>query len=102
MAQDSSSHSSPDTSPPAADPRANKARPLRTAAVVIYATLCLLAIAIPQSLVNRVRDINNSAIEEALLPAAEALQQASERAGLTVPYQHARALFLAFAGKEEN
>jgi hypothetical protein len=102
MAQDASSHSSPDASPPAADPRANKTGPLRTAAVVVYATLCLLAIAMPQSLVNRVRDINISVLEEALLPAAEALQQASERAGLTVPYQRARDLFLAFAGKEEN
>jgi hypothetical protein len=96
-----------DTSPPAALPPAatrpgRKARPLRTAAAVIYATLGLLAVAIPQSLVNRVRDINSGAIEEALLPAAEALQQASQRAGLTVPYQRARALFLAVAGKEEN
>ncbi len=92
----------PDRSQPAANPPDEKARPLRTAAVVIYATLGLLAIAIPQSLVNRVRDIDNTAIEEALLPAAEALQKASERVGMTVPYQRARALFLAFAGKEEN
>jgi len=91
-----------DSSPPAVNPPGEKARPLGTATVVIYATLCLLAIAIPQSLVNRVRDINSSALEEALLPAAEALQMASQRAGVTVPYQRARALFLAFAGKEEN
>jgi hypothetical protein len=82
---------------------ARKARPpLRTAAAVIYGTLGLIAIAVPQSLTNRVRDINSTAIEEALLPAAEALQTASERAGLTVPYQRARALFLAVAGKDEN
>jgi hypothetical protein len=90
------------TAPEAANPPGGNVRPLRTAAAVIYVTLCLLAIAIPQSLVNRVRDIDSTAVEEALLPAAEALQKSSQRAGLTVPYRRARALFLALAGKEEN
>jgi hypothetical protein len=94
--------SSPSSSPRAASQAGGNARPILTAAVIIYATLGLLAATIPQSLVNRVRDINNSAVEEALLPAAEALQDASQRAGLTVAYRRARALFLAFAGKEEN
>jgi hypothetical protein len=91
-----------DSLPPAGSSAAANARPLRTAAAVIYATLALLAIAIPQSLVNRVRDISSTAVEETLLPAAETLQAVSERAGLTIPFRRARALFLAFAGKEEN
>jgi hypothetical protein len=103
MAQESlPDNSSPSTLPPTARPRGQRTRPFLTAAAVIYTTLGLLAVTIPQSLVNRVRDINNSAIEEALLPVAEALQSASQRAGLAAPYQRARALFLAFAGKEEN
>jgi hypothetical protein len=94
--------SSPGSSQPTASPPARNARPLVAAATIIYATLGLLAVTIPQSLVNRVRDINDTAIEEALLPAAEALQNASQRARLTIAYQRARAVFLAFAGKEEN
>jgi hypothetical protein len=93
---------SSDSPPPAAGSPSGKASPLHTAATVVYATLILLAIAIPQSLVHRVQDINSNALEGALLPAAEALQNAAERTGLTVPYQRARALFLAFAGKEDN
>ena len=77
-------------------------RPLRTAAIVIYATLALLAIAIPQSPANWLRDMKSSAVQETLLRGAEALEDAARRTGIDVPYRRARALFLAFAGKEEN
>jgi len=77
-------------------------RPLRTAAIVIYATLVLLVIAIPQSLANWLRDMKSSAVQEILLRGAEGLEDASRRTGIDAPYRRARALFLAFAGKEEN
>ena len=48
------------------------------------------------------RTVDITALEEMLLPAAEALQNAAGRFGLTVPYQRARALFLTSSGKEEN
>jgi hypothetical protein len=92
----------PEEPPEAVAPSRASARPLRTAAVVIYATLALLAIAVPQSPANWLRDMKSSAIQETLLRGAEALEAASRRAGIDLPYRRARALFLAFAGKEEN
>ena len=88
----------PDSPPPATiEPRA---RPLRAAALVIYLTLGLLAVAIPQSLVNWLRDMQGNLAIETLLDGAERLQQASERIGIAVPYLRARAAFLAWTGKE--
>jgi hypothetical protein len=84
----------------AANERPPAAHPLGTAALVIYLTLALLAIAIPQSLVNWLRDIPGGPVTETLLGGAEMLQQASERAGIAIPYQRARAAFLAWSGKE--
>jgi hypothetical protein len=74
--------------------------PLRTVALVIYVTLALLAVAIPQSLVNRMRDMNPGAVENALLEGAQVLQRATGATGIAVPYRRARALFLASTGKE--
>jgi hypothetical protein len=76
--------------------------PLRTAAIVIYATLALLVAAIPQSLTNWLRDMKSSELQERLLPGAEWLQSLSERAGLTTPYRRGRELFLALKGGEDN
>jgi hypothetical protein len=75
---------------------------LRTAAIVIYAVLVLLVITIPQGPVNWLHDMNSNPMQEVLLRGAEFLQEASQQTGLAVPYQRARSLFFALAGKEEN
>jgi hypothetical protein len=74
-------------------------RRLRAAAVVIYATLLLLAIAIPQSVVNRLGDFYGYPVQETALRGATALQTFAQRTGVAAPYVRARALFLAWSGK---
>jgi hypothetical protein len=76
--------------------------PLRNAAIVIYATLALLAVTIPQSLVNWLRDMNGNAFEETLIRGAEGLQNASERTGLATAYKRARDLFIAVSGADAD
>ncbi len=75
---------------------------VRTAGVVIYATFLLLVLAIPQSLVNRLNDLDESAVQKILLQGASAVQAASRAARLEVPYRRARSAFLALTGKEDE
>jgi len=75
---------------------------LRTVAIVIYATLALLAVTIPQSLVNWLGDMNGNAVQETLLRGAEMLQSASERAGIATGYLQARDLFIVASGATDN
>jgi hypothetical protein len=76
--------------------------PVRTAAIVIYATLALLILTIPQSLPNWLRDMEESPIQQVLLHAASGVQVAAEAVGLEVPYRRARAAFHAWTGKEDD
>ena len=85
---------------PAAAP--DGAHPIRTAAIVIYATFVLLMLTIPQSLPNWLRDMNENPVQQALLPAASAVQAVSHAARLDVPYTRARAAFYAITGKEDE
>ncbi len=78
------------------------ARPVRTAAVIIYATLGLLVLTIPQSLPNWLRDREENPVQQVLLTAASGVQAAAQAVGLDVPYRRARAAFHAWAGKEED
>jgi hypothetical protein len=78
------------------------ARRLRAAALVIYVTLVLLAITIPQSVVNWLRDMNGNPVQETALRVAEPLQKLSQQTGIAVPYTRARAFFLALVGKESD
>ncbi len=75
---------------------------VRTAGVIIYATFLLLILAIPQSLVNRLNDLNESAVQKILLRGASAVQAGSHAAGLDLPYLRARSVFLALTGKEDE
>jgi hypothetical protein len=77
------------------------ARRLRATAVVIYVTLFLLALAIPQSVVNWLGDMNGNPVQETAMHAAEALQNVSQRTGVAVPYTRARTFFLTLVGKNE-
>ena len=82
--------------------RQGAAPTVRTAAVVVYATLALLIVTIPQSLPNWLRDMEENPAQQVLLRAAEAVQAASQAARLDVPYRQARAAFRAWAGKEDD
>jgi hypothetical protein len=86
--------------PEFATPRSSAS--LRNAAIVIYATLALLAVTIPQSLVNWLGDMNGNAVEETLLRGAEGLQNVSERTGLATVYRRARDLFIAVSGADAD
>ena len=78
------------------------ANPLRTAAIVIYATLALLAVTIPQSIENWLADMNGNPVEDAALRGAEVLRNLSQRAGVAAVYQQARDIFIAISGAEPN
>jgi len=78
------------------------AKPLRAAALVIYGTLALLALAIPQSLTNWLRDMNENPVEALALRGAEVLQSAAERTGVPAVYRHARDAFIAISGVEPD
>ena len=75
---------------------------LRTAAIVIYATLMLLAVTIPQSVENWLADMNGNPVEDTALRGAEVLRNLSQRAGVAAVYQQARDIFIAISGAEPN
>ena len=78
------------------------ASPVRTTAVIVYATFLLLILTIPQSLPNWLRDMEENPVQRVLLRAASGVQAASQAVGLDVPYRAARAAFHAWAGKEDD
>jgi len=82
--------------------RRRSANPLHTAAIVIYATLMLLAVTIPQSVENWLADMNGNRLEDTALRGAEVLRNLSERAGVATVYQRARDIFIAISGAEPD
>jgi hypothetical protein len=74
----------------------------RTTAVVIYATLALLAATIPQSVVNWLAGMNGNPVEETALRGAEVLRNLSQQAGVATVYQRARDIFIAISGAEPD
>jgi hypothetical protein len=85
---------------PSAFEQPRSVNPLRTAAIVIYATLMLLAITIPQSLVNWLGDMNGNPVQETALRGAEVLRNLSQRVDVAAGYQRARDIFIAISGAE--
>jgi len=75
---------------------------LRKTAAVIYATLGLLWIAIPQAPVNRLNDFNPGPLRDSALVVAHAVADFSHAIGADRPYQAGRRLFLAVTGKQED
>jgi hypothetical protein len=75
---------------------------LRTAAIVLYGTLMLLAVTIPQSVVNWLADMNGNPVEESALRGAQYLQNLSQQAGIATVYQRARDIFIAISGVEPD
>jgi len=82
--------------------RPHPAGQVRTATIVIYATLALLAVTIPQSVGNWLADMNGNPVQETALRGAEALRNLSQRAGVATVYQRARDLFIAISGVEPD
>jgi hypothetical protein len=87
--------------PPELEPQ-RPASALRTTAIVIYATLALLAVTIPQSLTNWLADMNGNPVQETALRGAELLRNLSERTGVATLYQRARDTFIAVSGAEPD
>ncbi|HWX84841.1 MAG TPA: hypothetical protein VNZ48_14700 [Xanthobacteraceae bacterium] len=75
---------------------------LRTATIVIFATLALLAVTIPQSVVNWLNDMNGNPVQETALRGAQLLRNLSQRAGVAAVYQRARDIFIAISGAEPD
>ncbi len=82
--------------------RPRSAGNLRTAAIVLYATLALLAVTIPQSVVNWLADMNGNPLEETALRGAQLLRNLSQQAGVATVYQRARDIFIAISGVEPD
>jgi hypothetical protein len=82
--------------------RPRPAGDLRTAAIVIYATLALLAVTIPQSVAKWLADMNGNPVEDTALRGAELLRNLSQRAGVATVYQRARDIFIAISGAEPD
>ena len=78
------------------------AKPLRTAALIIYGTFILLALTIPQSLTNWLRDMNENPVEVLALRGAEAWQAVAEKTRVPAVYRRARDRFIAVSGIEPD
>jgi hypothetical protein len=73
---------------------------LRTTAFVVYGTLVLAWLLVPQGLTNWLKELDPSTPRTVLMRIALDVQQFSARIGLNVPYERGRALFLRWTGKE--
>jgi hypothetical protein len=81
---------------------ASQPRPLRASATVIYGTLALLGITIPQALSNWLKGFEPNALQDAALTAALAVQDVSNTLGFNAPFYRARRIFLEISGKTED
>lgn len=70
------------------------ARPLRSAAIVLYASLALLWLAIPQSISGFARETLPVFLQGTAVPIAEAVEAAARYTGLPALYEYARDFFL--------
>jgi hypothetical protein len=76
--------------------------PLRTTAIIVYVTLALLALAIPQAAVNRLNDFSPGPLRDTAFAVAQAVADTSHRIGLDWPYRAGRRLFLGLTGKQDD
>jgi len=74
--------------------------PVKSAAIIIYATLLLLVLTIPQSVVNWLQGFNPNPTQQILLAGAQSLRGAIRLTGVDVPYRAARSTFLRLTNKE--
>ncbi|HMN52476.1 MAG: hypothetical protein KF794_04280 [Xanthobacteraceae bacterium] len=69
-------------------------RPLRTVAIILYATLALLWLAIPQSVSNFTRESLPGWARDIAVPVAEAVETGSRALGIPAAYESLRETFL--------
>jgi hypothetical protein len=77
-------------------------RPLLTTSIVIYATYALLALTIPRSLVNWVKNFEPNKAQSVALDATEGLAAVSRSIGADRPFAFGRELFLRVTGKRDD
>ncbi|MBX3518899.1 MAG: hypothetical protein KF835_02665 [Xanthobacteraceae bacterium] len=74
-------------------PKARQTHPLRQAAIVLYATLAILWLAIPQSVSNWSRDYLPDFVQPATKPITETVERFANATGIPHAYEYAHALF---------
>jgi hypothetical protein len=87
---------------PDVQPRTRYRHQVLKAALILYGTLGILAFAIPQSVVNWLKDFKPGPTQERLVGYAEKFEQESSRIGADEPYKLARGLFLKLTGKDSD
>ena len=78
---------------------ASRPFPLRPAAIVLYTTLALLWLAIPQSVTNWTRDYLPAFVQPYGTAVAEAVEAAANTTRIPLLYAHAREQFQAATKK---
>jgi hypothetical protein len=76
--------------------------PLRVTAIVVYVTLALLALTIPQAAVNRLNDFSPVPLRDTALAVARPVAEVSHRIGLDWPSRAGRRAFLTLTNKTED
>jgi hypothetical protein len=74
-------------------------RPLRSAAIVLYASLALLWLAIPQSVSGFARETLPVYLQGIAVPIAETVEAAARYTGLPALYEYTREFFLQLMRK---
>jgi hypothetical protein len=75
---------------------------LRSATIVIYATLAINWLCIPSSVANWVDQLGTQRTRAVLLPIASSILRISQISALDRPYSTARELFLSVTGKKDS
>jgi hypothetical protein len=75
---------------------------LRTIAIIVYVTLAILALAIPQAAVNWLTEFSPGRSRDTALVVARGVQDVSQALRLDVPYREGRRLFLAITDKRDD
>jgi hypothetical protein len=78
------------------------AHPLRAAAAVVYGALLIAWLAVPQGLVNWLKDFDPSTPRTTLQRLMQDVEWLSNRIGANGFYERGRALFLAATGKDKE
>ncbi len=79
--------------------RAPQARPLRSAAIVLYSTLGLLWLAVPQSVSNWTREVLPTPMQPYAAAAAETVEAFARQTGLPSLFETSREFFVLVTKK---
>lgn len=74
-------------------PKARQAHPLRQTAIVLYAALALLWLAIPQSVSNWSRDYLPDFVQPVTKPITETVERFANATRIPLAYEYAHSLF---------